>query len=777
MPTEETRDAPSRPGRLRVLMVDDSASFCRVVGAALESEPDIEFRHCQDTSVALAVAAKFGPAVILQDMVMPGVDGLEMIRTYRRHLATEHLPVIVLSASSSVDQKTTAFLVGADDFVAKNAEHVELLARVRYHAGRYLAMQREGLHRHPMARGSRAHTVRLLVIEPTRVATSVLTAAFAREPDISARFCTDDRSALRLADEILPTVIVLSLFSGTYDGFELITRLRAKRSTHDVPIVFYTSTDNPVLKARALESGANDYVIRTMDTSDLVARVKRHSSLHFAARQARLAADATLPEDDRLRVLMVGENADLARDVEAMLHSERDLEFQFAAPTSELVALLRQWSPTVALLDLDMKNTDGMILLRTLRDDPLGEELPIVALSTEMDGILKARAFAHGVDDYVESEVDKIELVSRIRHHARAHLVARQLRRSLASAMDMQRRVEVQSDFIRRTFGRYLSDGVVDAILDDPDGLQLGGESRVVTLMMTDLRGFTALSETLPPTLVIEMLNGYFEVMTRVLLGFGATIDEFIGDAIFAVFGAPQAMPDHAERGIACAIAMQNAMVEVNEVLSARNLPPLEMGIGLNTGEVVVGNVGSERRTKFGVVGRSVNLASRVESYTIGGQILAADSTVSATGGLVRTRGSRTVEPKGIKEPVLIHDVVGIDGAHALHLVVTEEELAAPRTPLAFRAYVFEDKAKGAVALEGWVLRVSKRCALVASADPLELDKNLQLTLLSATGATLAEDVFAKVIRVNEVDGHYELRFTSLSAQARAVLSASVAAR
>jgi adenylate cyclase len=768
-PDERTTTRDDGSPVLRVLMVDDSVTFCRAVGAWLSGETDIVFRSCQEPEAALAIAAEFTPNVIIQDLVMPGVDGLDMIRTYRRTAATEHVPVIVLSGSTSAEQKTTAFLVGADDYVAKGAERHEFLARIRYHGGRFLAMQREGLHRHPTAKGIRAHTARLLVIEPTRVGTAVLRAAFDREPDVVAHFCADDRSALRAADELLPTVIVVGLFSGTYDGFELIQRLRSKRATHDVPIVFYTSTDDPALKARALESGANDYVLRTRDTRDLVARVKRHSSRHVAARQARLAADGSAADDGILKALLVSDDAGLARDVQAMLHSERDVEVTVVEPTLATLGELRTLAPMVVLLDLDARATPGLELLRALRDDPVGEELPVIALSERVDPQAKARAFALGVDDHVERSVDKIELTSRLRHHARAHLGSRQLKRALSSAMDMQRRVEVQSDFIRRTFGRYLSDGVVDAILDDPDGLQLGGEARVVTLMMTDLRGFTAMSEVLPPAKVIEVLNGYFEVMTRVLMAHEATIDEFIGDAIFAIFGAPNAMADHAARAIACAVAMQNAMGEVNAELARKGLPELEMGIGLNTGEVVVGNVGSERRTKFGVVGRHVNLASRVESYTVGGQILASDSTVQAAGPSVVTRGSRLVEPKGIKVSVRIHEVLGMGAPYACSLALEEDEPVTLSEPLAVLAFPFDGKARSPEAVPGTFVALSRTRAR-ANLGSVGLDDNLQLGLLGDDGRTLTDEVFAKVV---EVEGTtVELRFTSVGGPARVLLAA-----
>lgn len=770
-------DTPSEErDEVRVLMVDDSATFCRAVAQRLAGERGIVFQYCQEPERALALAEEFGPSVIVQDLVMPNVDGLELIRTYRRTTATEHVPVIVLSGSTSPEQRTTAFLVGADDYLAKGADHLEFIARLRYHSARYLAMRREGLHRHPMARGARAHTARVLVIEPTRVGTAILRAAFEREGDVVAHFCADDRSALRTADELLPTVIVLGLFSGTYDPFELIVRLRGRRSTHDVPIVFYTSTDEPTLKARALESGANDYVLRARDTRDLVARVKRHSSVHFASRTARLATDGSASEETLLRISLLADDPSLVRDLRAMLTSEREFVLDDLPASSAALEALRERRPTVLLLDLDAKSTSGLELLRSLRDDPATEEVPVVALSARADPQAKGRAFALGIDDHVDREVDKIELVSRLHRHARAHLGSRQLKRALSTAMDMQRRVEVQSDFIRRTFGRYLSDGVVDAILDDPDGLQLGGEARTVTLMMTDLRGFTAMSERLSPAKVIEVLNHYFEVMTRVLMAHEATIDEFIGDAIFALFGAPNAIEDHAARAVACALAMQNAMPEVNAILAESGMPELEMGIGLNTGEVIVGNVGSERRTKYGVVGRHVNLTARVESYTVGGQVLASEATFRAAGREVVSPSSRLVEPKGIKGSVRIHEVVGIGAPYHQSLTVRRDETADLAEPLAVRLYAFEGKDRADEAISGRIVALGRNGARLVAPN-LPVDTNVQLELVGPDGALLGDEVFAKVVPDGDATETVGLRFTSVGAAARAVLAARLVER
>ncbi|NES83579.1 MAG: adenylate/guanylate cyclase domain-containing protein, partial [Moorea sp. SIO2B7] len=230
---------------------------------------------------------------------------------------------------------------------------------------------------------------------------------------------------------------------------------------------------------------------------------------------------------------------------------------------------------------------------------------------------------------------------------------------------------------IRKTFGRYLSNEIVATLLESPEGLELGGQRRKITLLTSDLRGFTATSERLPPEEVVKILNFYLGYMADVITHHQGTIDEFMGDGILVLFGAPISRKDDATRAIACAVEMQLAMEPVNQKMKEWGLPPLEMGIGINTGEVVVGNIGSEKRTKYGVVGSQVNLTYRIESYTIGGQIIISATTLKESGSIVKINGQKQVTPKGVKEPITIYDVAGIEGEYNLFLS-QEEEIFLP---------------------------------------------------------------------------------------------------
>jgi adenylate cyclase len=307
--------------------------------------------------------------------------------------------------------------------------------------------------------------------------------------------------------------------------------------------------------------------------------------------------------------------------------------------------------------------------------------------------------------------------------------------------------LEKSSELIKKMFGRYLSTEVMNSLLDDPTALELGGEKRKVTIMMTDLRGFTALSEQLKPEQVVQMLNSYFEVMVDVVLQYQGTINEIIGDALLVIFGAPQEMTDRAQRAIACAIEMQNAMGKVNKRNREQNLPELEMGIGLNETEVVVGNIGSAKRSKYAVVGSGVNMTSRIESYTVGGQILISASVCQEAGDVLRIDSQMDVQPKGAETPLRIYEVGGIAGPFKIALETKETILATLPRQIPIRYKVLEGKDVGKKGLQGSVIRLAKNCAEIALGGSVGEMSNLKMNLEDVGENLSAKDFYGKVVR------------------------------
>jgi class 3 adenylate cyclase len=324
-----------------------------------------------------------------------------------------------------------------------------------------------------------------------------------------------------------------------------------------------------------------------------------------------------------------------------------------------------------------------------------------------------------------------------------------------------KRAMEARGRFIQQTFSRYLSDEVVEVLVESPEGLRLGGERRRLTILMSDLRGFTAMSERSEPEVVTSLLNFYLGRMTEVIFKHGGTVDEFIGDAILALFGAPVKRDDDAQRAIACAVEMQQAMGEVNRRLAEMGLPEVEMGVAINTGEVIVGNIGSEKRAKYGVVGTNVNLTARIESFTVGGQVYISGETLAEAGSIVRVGAKIEVNAKGLVEPIPAYEVLGIGGTYKLEMPRVKEELRDLDEPIAVEYAVLEGKQITDSMLGGELVRLSAigtdlRCEL--ELEPLT---NLKLKVMDQNGRHLEGDLYAKVIDRESAAGTNALRFTS----------------
>jgi len=222
---------------------------------------------------------------------------------------------------------------------------------------------------------------------------------------------------------------------------------------------------------------------------------------------------------------------------------------------------------------------------------------------------------------------------------------------------------------VKRMFGRYVSDEVVDKLLASGEQPDLGGESARVTVLFSDIRSFTTISEQLGPHEVVEMLNAYFGEVCEQLLEQGGTIDKFIGDAVMAVFGSPVPYPDHARRAARAALAMgetaERFRATMAERFAGRELPDFDIGVGVHTGEAVIGNVGSARRMEFTAIGDSVNVASRLEGVTkrLGVRIVISEATAQAAGHGLELGERQEVSVKGRDEPLVVYGLLGLDDA------------------------------------------------------------------------------------------------------------------
>ncbi|MGH7164805.1 MAG: CHASE2 domain-containing protein [Nitrospiraceae bacterium] len=238
-----------------------------------------------------------------------------------------------------------------------------------------------------------------------------------------------------------------------------------------------------------------------------------------------------------------------------------------------------------------------------------------------------------------------------------------------SAGMAYQRYLESQKRrVVQQMFGRYVSPQVVEHLIRNPDMANPSGRKERLTVFFSDLRGFTALSESMEPQEVQRFLNEYFTAMTRILFKHRGTLDKFMGDAIMAFFGNPEPQPDHARRAVRMAIEMQEVVARLNQTWSAVARPTIGVGMGIHTGEVTVGNLGSEQFLDYTVIGDTVNLACRLQEHAKAGEILIAQATYDEVKGTVEAERLEPIRVKGKSEPVAVYRVMSGGAGIAGHL-------------------------------------------------------------------------------------------------------------
>ena len=456
------------------------------------------------------------------------------------------------------------------------------------------------------------------------------------------------------------------------------------------------------------------------------------------------------------RILVVDDTPANIQALAAIL-KEKGYQISVATNGKQALEVLARVQPDLILLDVMMPEMDGFETCRQLKAAEQWRQIPVIFLTAKTDTADIVKGFDLGAVDYVAKPFNAHELLARVN----THLTMDELRRSLAGKNAELARAH---ELVRRAFGRYVSEEVASSILQSPEGLELGGEEREITILMSDLRGFTALAARLTPREVIEFLNLYLEAMVDVISRYEGTIDEIIGDAILVIFGAPLPSDDHAARAVACGLAMQFAMTEVNRRLASKGAAELEMGIGIHTGRVIVGNIGSLRRTKYAAVGSNVNLAGRIESFTTGGQLLISESTRERVKSPLRIDGQFQVEPKGATSSLQLYEIGGIGEPFNLSLPSRSVVLCSLPQPLPITFTVLEEKFLGRTVHEGRLAALSESEAGIESALSLAPLSNLKIELKPVAGANPGGEIYAKVIgAVVGMGSQTRIRFTAVS--------------
>jgi adenylate cyclase len=266
---------------------------------------------------------------------------------------------------------------------------------------------------------------------------------------------------------------------------------------------------------------------------------------------------------------------------------------------------------------------------------------PLVA-ETRVHGAL----YADRLDPFAAFKPDDLELISA---------VAAQTAIAVENARAHERLA--REEVARANYSRFLPEYVVKQMLENPESFKLGGVSQTITILFADIRGFTRISEHAPPEKIVSLLNRYFSAMTDIIFAHGGTLDKYLGDGLMALFGAPTTTPEDASNALNAAVAMQRRILGINQELREEGLSEIGVGMGLHTGEVIVGYIGSERRSEYTAIGDTVNTSSRLESNARGGEILISDATAKAAHSRYKLQPREPITVKNREQPVVLWEV------------------------------------------------------------------------------------------------------------------------
>ena len=362
-----------------------------------------------------------------------------------------------------------------------------------------------------------------------------------------------------------------------------------------------------------------------------------------------------------------------------------------------------------------------------------------------IDAVMNKVASHEAIVDYVNNEGEISNLHVRMTCYNNEQIVY------LVVITNLTQLFKVNSALVR-----YTSPEIADYALTTAEGQKSGGMTKDVTILMSDLRGFTALCSQLSAEDLITVLNHYFEKMVAIFDKYKGTLIEFLGDGIFVVFGAPKDVPDHATMAVKCAVEMQNALKGVNEWNIENGFPEFEMGIGINTGKAVVGNIGSEKKMKYGCMGSVVNIAGRLESLTIGGQVFITDNTRKLISDNLTIKSEGSFLPKGSPEELKYYEIDGIGDILRIDDSSGEIIWNDKTEETGYDFYILEAKKVEETIHKGSVIKVSQNGRFAFFVPDIELQEKQNIMLRKND-----ECIYAKVIK-KETEG-FVICFTSMT--------------
>jgi adenylate cyclase len=330
-------------------------------------------------------------------------------------------------------------------------------------------------------------------------------------------------------------------------------------------------------------------------------------------------------------ILVVDDDQRNARLMQIVLRSEGYVT-SLASSGPEALAILARDAIDLIVLDVMMPGMSGYDVCRVVRENKRTHFLPVILVTALTDATDRVEGIEAGADDFISKPFNEVEIRARVR--------------SLLRIKALHDQLERRNDLLLDALQRAVSPSVAEQILDDPDRyLRPGGERRSVSILFGDLRGYTSIAEELPPQEAMVVLNTYLAGIIEAVYKHGGTVNQILGDGVMSLFGAPMAYDDHGRRAVSAALDMQRLVGAVN--IAGFDTVRLQMGIGINTGDVVVGHIGSDQRMDYTAVGDAVNLAARFEQNAGPGQILVTQATYDVVADYFDVHPIGTLRAKG----------------------------------------------------------------------------------------------------------------------------------
>jgi class 3 adenylate cyclase len=353
-------------------------------------------------------------------------------------------------------------------------------------------------------------------------------------------------------------------------------------------------------------------------------------------------------EEFKATVLVADDNPDNVELLREVLEAA-DYTVVVAYDGDEALLKIAEANPDLILLDVMMPGKDGFEVCRRLKKWEQTRNIPVMMLTALQEVADKVRGIEAGADEFLTKPVDTVELQTRVK--------------ALVKAKIYRQQVFEKNALLEKILNRYLPEEVVAKVLEDSSLLKLGGVRDFVTVLFVDLTGFTTFADAVPPEHVMETLNQTFSQLTRILADNHGTFDKYLGDGLMAFFGAPIASDNDALNAVRTAVEMREAFQALKNEWGEGPRAQLGLAVGINSGEVIVGNLGSERLMNYTVIGDAVNVAARLEERAGPGQILIGETTHTLVEDLVVARKFGEIELRGRSKPVVAYELVRLFNA------------------------------------------------------------------------------------------------------------------